>query len=222
MHTPDGFLTSWICVVMLLISLLPLLLALNNLRKSFSLKKAGAIVAVTAAILVMQAFDFPVPNGTTGHLLGITFALLALGIDGAVLSMTVALAIQAFVFADGGITTLGANVFNMAVLGVYIAHFVSRSLSGTTVYVRTFVASWLSVFIAAISCALQLAISGTVPLVPALMEMGGTHAVVGGIEGLATALFAVVLCNRTGIMRTLEKTASRPSYSPVKCEKMDS
>jgi cobalt/nickel transport system permease protein len=187
MHTPDGLLTSWVCVAMMLASLVPILLALNNLRRDMTKDKALKLASVAAIIFAGQMLNFPIGGGTSGHLIGAAFAFIALGLDGAIIAVSVVLALQAVVFGDGGMLAFGANAFNMAIVGVYAARFA---------YARwgAFAASWLSVVAASISCAALLVASGA-PLV-AFMAMGLTHALIGIGEGLITVLLLEAYWNR--------------------------
>jgi cobalt/nickel transport system permease protein len=195
MHTPDGFLTSWVCVLMLLLSLLPISLALRNLSKGMDKRKALAIGTVSVVIFLAQMLNFPIANGTSGHLIGAMFALLVLGVDSAVLSMALVLIVQAFVYGDGGVFSLGANVFNMAVLGVYSADFAFKRLELDR-NAKIFVAGAVSVVAASAACSLELAASGTSPILAVLGAMTITHIVIGAAEGLLTIALLGVFANR--------------------------
>jgi cobalt/nickel transport system permease protein len=106
--------------------------------------------------------------------------------------MTSVVAIQALIFQDGGLLALGANIFNMAIVGVavsYMAYRTVQKLAGGHrwgIYVGGFIAAWLSIEVVALSVALQLAFSGTSPANIAVLAMGGIHAIIGIGEGLIT------------------------------------
>jgi cobalt/nickel transport system permease protein len=106
--------------------------------------------------------------------------------------MTSVVSIQALIFQDGGLVVLGANLFNMAVVGVFVSYFVYRTIqriaSGRTwgIFIGSFVAAWTAIFVAALAAALQLALSGTSPANIAVPAMGGVHALIGIGEGLIT------------------------------------
>ena len=114
--------------------------------------------------------NFPVAGGTSGHFLGAALAAILLGPWLACLTMAVVLSLQAFVFADGGITALGANILNMGVIGALLVGglmLASRRVltkSRTNLLAITAVGAWLAVMAGAAATALELAISGTVPL----------------------------------------------------------
>jgi cobalt/nickel transport system permease protein len=102
--------------------------------------------------------------------------------------------VQAIVFQDGGITALGANVLNMGIISVFVGYYVYRLVSELLKGKRLaepvggFVAGWASIVVAAVACAVELALSGTSPLGVALPAMAGVHALIGIGEGLITAL----------------------------------
>jgi cobalt/nickel transport system permease protein len=109
-----------------------------------------------------------------------------------VLVMTAVVATQALIFQDGGLLALGANLFNMAVIGVavsYGVYQVFRKISRGQkwgVFAGGFAAAWMSIFIASLAAAMQLAASGTSPANLALPAMAGIHALIGIGEGLIT------------------------------------
>jgi cobalt/nickel transport system permease protein len=88
------------------------------------------LISVFAAFsFVLMMFNLPLPGGTTGHALGVTIAAIVIGPAGAILSISIAIAIQALFFGDGGITTLGANCFNMAIVGSLVAYVTYRMIA---------------------------------------------------------------------------------------------
>jgi len=101
--------------------------------------------------------------------------------------------VQALLFQDGGILALAANVLNMAVVGIFVAHFASRGLRALLGRGRSaglagaFVAGWLSVVGAALACAAELALSGAADAGVVFTAMGSVHALIGIGEGLITA-----------------------------------
>ena len=147
---------------------------------------------LAAAIFAGQMLNFSVTGGTSGHLMGAAIATILLGPWAAVLVMTAVVGIQALIFQDGGILALGANIFNMGVVGVAVSYFTYRTITQIArnqkwgVFVGGFAAGWLSIFIAALGVALQLALSGTSPANLAVPVMGAIHALIGVGEGLIT------------------------------------
>jgi cobalt/nickel transport system permease protein len=106
--------------------------------------------------------------------------------------LTVVLIVQCLLFQDGGLIALGANVFNMAIVGVWGAWMVFESVKKMVprwgLEVAAFVAAWISVVLAASMCAFELSLSGTVPFSTALIAMVSVHAIIGVGEGVITVL----------------------------------
>ena len=208
MHIPDGFLSVPVAVVMWLISIAIVAVALKRASRDLGERQVPLMGVLAACIFAGQMLNFAVAGGTSGHLLGAALAAILLGPWAAVLVLTTVVGVQALIFQDGGLLALGANIFNMAVVGVFVAHFGYRSMqrlvgrSRWSVPVSGFVAGWLSVFIAALATALELALSGTSPANVAVLAMGGIHALIGIGEGLITAgALAVIAAARPDLLR---------------------
>jgi cobalt/nickel transport system permease protein len=103
--------------------------ALKRVKRVLSHRAIPLISVFAAFSFVVMMFNLPLPGGTTGHALGVTIAAIVLGPWGSILAISIALAIQALFFGDGGITTLGANAFNMAIVGSFVAYGVYRLIS---------------------------------------------------------------------------------------------
>ena len=104
----------------------------KRIRRVLFSRAIPLISVFSAFCFVLMMFNLPLPGGTTGHAVGVTAATMVLGPWGAILATSIALAIQAFFFGDGGITTLGANCFNMAIVGAFVAYAVYRLLAGSS------------------------------------------------------------------------------------------
>ncbi|MCA1954503.1 MAG: energy-coupling factor ABC transporter permease [Anaerolinea sp.] len=192
MHIPDGFLSIVVLVVCWVISLTVIGVALRRLNRLDSDRNDSLMGVLAAAIFAGQMLNFSVTGGTSGHLLGAALATILVGPYAAVLVMTIVVSTQALLFQDGGLLALGANLFNMAVVGVFVAYAVNRlvrRLLGETrlaIFISGFAAAWSSIFVASLACALELAFSGTSPANIAVPAMGGIHALIGLGEGLIT------------------------------------
>ncbi|XWK86170.1 MAG: energy-coupling factor ABC transporter permease [Phormidium sp.] len=203
LHIPDGFLSWPVSLVCWILAIALIALCLNRVQAQYQ-EKAVPLMGVCAAfIFAAQMINFPIPGGTSGHLLGGTLAGVLLGPWAGSLVMVVVFIVQAAIFQDGGLTVLGANVTNMGLIGTFGGYYVYRTIryaigrdTWAGVAVGTAVASWLSVFVAAILTALQLALSGTVPLGIALTAMASWHILIGIGEALIT-LAAVSFIWRT-------------------------
>jgi len=190
MHIPDGFLDAKTWVSLGVVSAAAVGWALKRSGEEMD-EQSVPLMGVTAAfIFAAQLVNFPIVGGTSGHFLGGALAAILLGPSTGLLIMTTILIVQALLFGDGGLTALGANVFNMGIIGSvggYFLYRIARRLSGEgRATAPAFIAGWLSVVLAATACALELAISGTAPLPLVLPAMAGFHALIGIGEGLIT------------------------------------
>ncbi|HET89645.1 MAG TPA: cobalamin biosynthesis protein CbiM [Chloroflexi bacterium] len=197
MHIPDGFLSVLVSVVFWALSVVGVGYALKRVNEDLGERQVPIMGVLAAAIFAGQMLNFSVTGGTSGHLLGAALATIVLGPWAAVLVMTSVVGIQAVVFQDGGLLALGANIFNMSIVGVAVSYFTYKSMQRLlqqlvkdqpwSIPVSGFVAGWVSIFIAALACALQLALSGSSPANVAIPAMSGIHALIGIGEGLITA-----------------------------------
>lgn len=192
MHIPDGFLSVPVSIVFWILSIAVIVIALRQVNRQLGEREVPLMGVLAAAIFAGQMLNFTVVGGTSGHLLGAALATILLGPWAAVLAMTCVVGVQALIFQDGGLLALGANLFNMAVIGVSIAYGANRlgrRLFGegrSGILISGFAAAWFSIFVAALAAALQLALSGTSPANLAVPAMAGIHALIGIGEGLIT------------------------------------
>ncbi len=126
MHIPDGYLSPSTCAVLYGGAGVGWYAALRRVKRAVNARMVPLIAVFAAFSFLIMMFNLPLPGGTTGHALGVTIAAIVLGPSGAILALSIAIAIQALFFGDGGITTLGANCFNMAVAGSLVAYFSYR------------------------------------------------------------------------------------------------
>jgi cobalt/nickel transport system permease protein len=129
MHIPDGYLSPTTCVALYAASTPFWYVALQRLRRLLHTKVLPLLSVFAAFSFVVMMFNLPLPGGTTGHAVGMGLSAIVLGPWGAILAISVALTVQALFFGDGGITTLGANCFNMAIVGSLVAYAVYRLLA---------------------------------------------------------------------------------------------
>lgn len=196
LHIPDGFISAPVSVLFLAISAFFVYLALRGAKNQLDEKVAPLAGLAAVFIFAMQMINFPVAAGTSGHLIGGALAAILIGPWAGVLAVTVVLIVQALVFADGGLTAIGLNVFIMAILPTMAAWYIFRFfqkifpknrigfLSATTI------AAYLSVPIAAIGFTIQFALGGTavITLNKVLIAMVGVHSVIGIGEAIITVL----------------------------------
>ena len=193
MHIPDGFVSVPVAAATSVVSVAALGVALGRSKDAFGVRRAPILGLTTAFIFAAQMINFPVAGGTSGHLLGGALAAIVLGSPWAgALCIATVLIIQAVLFADGGITALGANIFNLAFIGVWVGWSLTQTLhrlmggSKSRLPLASGIAAAISVVVAAICAALQLAISGTANLGVILPAMAGVHILIGVGEGLIT------------------------------------
>ncbi len=155
--------------------------------------------SLTSLVFALQMLNFPIQNGTSGHFLGITLLILLLGIPYGILAMTIILTIQCLVFADGGISVLGANILNMALVGalpaLFYSYFIKENEKLNIVQRNIFIffVSWFSIFLAAFSCSIELWLSNTITFEKVMPAMLKVHSIIGIFEGVITiALFSIL------------------------------
>lgn len=192
MHIPDGFLSVPVSILLWIVAIIVVGYALKRVSADLGERQVPMMGVLAAAIFAGQMLNFAVAGGTSGHLIGSAIATILLGPWAATLILTCVVSIQALIFQDGGLLTLGANIFNMGIVSVAVAYMVYRSIQRLAkdqpwgIFVGGFTSAWLSVEVAALGCALELALSGTSPANIAIPAMSGIHALIGIGEGLIT------------------------------------
>jgi cobalt/nickel transport system permease protein len=209
MHIPDGFLSVPVSIVFWILSLLIVGYALKRVGADLGERQVPIMGVLAAAIFAGQMLNFAVAGGTSGHLIGAALAVILLGPWAATLVLTCVIVIQALIFQDGGLLVLGANIFNMAIVGVSVAYMVFRAIRSLTrdrswgLFVGGFLAAWSSVEVSALGTALELSLSGTSPANIAIPAMGGIHALIGIGEGLITVgALAFLQSSRVDLLKT--------------------
>ncbi len=202
MHIPDGFLNATTSIGTGLVAAGGIGAALRQSGRSLSTDRRIPLAGISAAmIFVLQMLNFPVAFGTSGHLLGGALAAVLLGPWLGVLVLTVVVGVQALVFADGGISALGSNLLNMAVVTVLVGWAVFRLVRSVTpdrrwaVTVAVFLAGLASVVASAVAFSIEYALGGQggAPLGSVLAAMTSVHLVIGVGEGLISALIVGAL-----------------------------
>jgi len=193
MHIPDGFIDGKTAATAAILSVVGVGLALRNVKRHLPARKVPLLGLAAAFLFAAQMVNFPVAGGTSGHLIGGLLIAALLGPGAAVVVVTAVLIVQCFLFADGGVLALGANIFNMGIVGATggyaIFLLVGKILPGTRGRVTAVAfAGWCSTVLAAMSCAGQLAWSGTVAWSAVFPAMVGVHILIGIGEGLISAL----------------------------------
>jgi len=241
MHIPDGYLSPSTCAVLYGGAGAGWYGALRRVRRTLNARMVPLVSVFAAFSFIVMMFNLPLPGGTTGHALGVTIAAIVLGPAGAILAVSIAITIQALFFGDGGITTLGANCFNMAVAGSLVAYFTYRvvaagaALTARRRVLAAAVAGYLAVnasaFLAAVEFGVQPLLfhdANGVPLyapyslrvaIPAMMighllVAGVAEAAISaGLVGFLQASDPALLFNTSGLTGMTEGASAAPRGS---------
>ena len=164
MHIPDGYLSPTTCAVAYAAAAPFWYVALNRVKRLMQSRVVPLLAVVSAFCFVIMMFNLPIPGGTTAHAVGMGVAAIVLGPWAAILAISIALAIQALFFGDGGITAFGANCLNMAIVGSLVAygtyHLISAraALDSPRRIVAAAIAGYLAINVAAFLAALEFGI----------------------------------------------------------------
>jgi len=209
MHIPDGFIDIPTSVAFAGLAATGVAISLKGAKSTLDEKTAPLAGLTATFIFAVQMLNFPVAAGTSGHLLGGALAAVLVGPWAASLALTVVLLMQALLFADGGLTALGLNVFNMSLIGVWVGYLIFTLVkkllpkNKSSISVAAFLAGLISVPFAAAGFVLQYAIGGTATfsISQVLTAMLGTHFLIGIGEGVITALaVGAVMASRSDLV----------------------
>ncbi|MBI5287010.1 MAG: cobalt transporter CbiM [Deltaproteobacteria bacterium] len=229
MHIPDGYLGPKTCAV-LYTAMVPIwYLAARKVQKTLQAKEIPLLALGAAFTFVIMMFNIPIPGGSTGHMVGAVVVASVLGPWTGVVALSLSLTIQALLFGDGGITTLGANCFNLAFLmpftGYYVYQIIAAGNTGQKRrWVALFLAGYISINIAAIAVAIELGIQPMIasgpdgkplyapyPLTVTIPGMLFTHLLFfGPVEAIGTAMVV------SYIFKVNESLLYKPTTNPLK------
>jgi cobalt/nickel transport system permease protein len=208
MHIPDGILNPYICILMYIVAFGFLIWAWKGIKRTLPRTFAPLVAIVAAVLVLVQLFEFPVAGGgSTWHVMGGTLVTMILGPEGGVISMTITLVFQALVLGDGGLSSFGANVFNMAVIGglsfFLVKILLNRHFSSKRLAYSLFIASWASNVLTALSVGIEIGIyplagqiGGLSVTVPAMLFWYGPT---GLVEAVLTSSIVVSLSKTRSI-----------------------
>ncbi|OWA10689.1 cobalt ABC transporter permease [Streptomyces sp. CS159] len=196
MHVPDGFINAPTSAVTGVVAAGAIAVSLRGARRELDERTAPLAGLVAAFIFAVQMLNFPVAAGTSGHLLGGALAAILVGPYTGVLCVSVVLLMQGILFADGGLTALGVNITDMAIVTTVVAYALFRGLvkvlprTRRSVTVASFVAALISVPAAALAFTFLYWIGGTtdVSIGKVATAMIGVHLLIGIGEAVITAL----------------------------------
>jgi cobalt/nickel transport system permease protein len=195
MHMSDGLVNAPTAAAFGLVAALGLALAISRAKTDLDDRMAPMAGLVTAFVFAVQMINFPILPGASGHLLGGALVAILVGPWVGALCIAIVLTVQALLFADGGLTALGTNIVNMALVGVFVGYGVALALRGLARRSRTgllataFVAALLNTVVAALAFVVEYAIGGAggASLGTVFALMLGLHVLIGIGEGIITA-----------------------------------
>lgn len=208
MHIPDGYLSPQTCAIMGAIAVPILGTAAVKLKKTLKDKQVPLLAIGAAFSFTIMMYNVPIPDGTTAHAVGASILAIILGPWAATVGVSIALIIQAFFFGDGGILTLGANIFNMAFMIPFVSYYIYKLISGKSEisskrrFIGSIIAGYVAITIGSVCAGIELGIqpllfhtaNGTplyapytlIQTVPAMLFAHLTLA--GPVEGVVTSL----------------------------------
>tara|TARA_B100001093_G_C26847077_1_gene1023359 strand:+ start:3051 stop:3986 length:936 start_codon:yes stop_codon:yes gene_type:complete len=201
MHVPDGFMNVTMSAATGVISFGTLWAYIRSAKDLIADKFIALTGMMSALIFVLQMINFPVAAGTSGHLLGGALAVIVLGPRLGLICLSVVVIIQSLLFADGGLSALGVNVLNMAIVTSATSWFIVKywikfiGKNKTSIVTVSVLAGILSVVFSSIAFTIQYAIGGTIsiPVGTVLIAMVSTHLIIGLGEGIITGLIITLL-----------------------------
>lgn len=235
MHIPDNYLSPQTDVVMA-VAMVPVWVhCVRKVRATLDRKHLSFLGVCAAFSFLLMMFNVPLPGGTTGHAVGASLIALLLGPEAACLAVTVALALQALLFGDGGILSFGANCFNMAFVIPFLSVLVFRGLRGalpknTTGFVlSSAIAGWVGICVAALCASIEFGIQPALfhdaagnplycpfPLSVSIPAMVIPHMLVAGVvEGVSCAAILMFI-KRTAPELVIGPGAEEIDAAPAK------
>jgi cobalt/nickel transport system permease protein len=212
LHAPDGFFSTPVSGFFWLVTAIVLGISLKKAGEQLDERAVPLMGVMAAFIFAAQMFNFTIPGGTSGHLLGGVLAAILLGPWAGTIVMACVVGVQALVFQDGGLVVLGVNIFNMGIVGTLGGFWLYRTLTVVlggeekSRLVAAAIAAWCAVFVAAVLTAFELAISDTTSLSTALPAMAGWHVLIGIGEALITvAALSFIAASRADLLQLREQ-----------------
>jgi len=202
MHIPDGFLDIKTLTTTNAVSVGLLYLAIKKVNKFITPERIPIMGVSAAFVFTLQLIAFPVISGTSVHLLGSVLISVLLGPFSGLLIISSALVLQAILFQHGGIISIGANIFNIGIIGCILGYFIYRVYPNRLLAA---ISAWITTVIGAFFCILELYLSGKVDLKTGLIAMLSTHAITGIIEAIATYLILLSINKIRPDIENIEK-----------------
>jgi len=195
-HIPDGFLDPVTAGVTYLVSIAYAVYAFRRLRAEKG--RVELVTPLAAGIFAAQMLNWPLPGGTSLHFVGGALSGILLGPWLGFLPMFLVLLVQCLLFHDGGITALGANLLNMAIIDVLAGYAVYKLVPQRYKVFGAFLGGWLGITLAGLACGVEIGVSSQLPygLAVTVPVMAGWHAALGVVEGAITAAVVSYISRR--------------------------
>jgi cobalt/nickel transport system permease protein len=195
MHMSDGLVNAPTAVLFGVLAAVVLALAVRRAQTDLDDRTAPMAGLVTAFVFAVQMINFPILPGASGHLLGGALVSILVGPWVGTLCIAIVLVVQALLFADGGLTALGTNITNMALIGVFVGYAVALAMrplarrSRGGLLSTAFLAAFVGTVVASLGFVLEYAIggAGATSVGTVFTLMVGLHALIGIGEGVITA-----------------------------------
>ncbi|GAB88471.1 energy-coupling factor ABC transporter permease [Gordonia rhizosphera] len=221
MHMSDGIIDAPVSLLFGLVAFAGLAVCVWRARTDLDEKTVPMAGLVAAFIFAVQMINFPILPGVSGHLLGGALAAILVGPFTGALCIAIVLIVQSLMFADGGVTALGANITNMALVSTFVGYLVAlaghrllgRGTSVRRLGVVAFVAALCGTVAAATGFVVEYGLGGAAQasLTTVAGYMWGTHTLIGVGEGLITAVTVMAVVRaRPDLVYLLR---SRTSYA---------
>ncbi len=215
MHIPDGMLSTPVVATTGATAAGFVAYAVSWTRRYLDERRIVLMAVMAALVFALQMLNFPVAGGTSGHFAGGAAAAIVLGPWPAVIVLTTVLAVQALVFADGGVLALGANILNIGVVAPFVGYLVWRVATRwretrPVAIGGAFVAAWAACVLSALMAGLEIWLSGNARFGLVMSAMGFWHSLIGIGEGLITAgLVAYLLSVRPDLVTARASDSTR-------------
>ncbi len=206
MHIPDGFLSMPVIVVMWILTIIVVGYSIKRTNNQITERHIPLMGVMAAFVFAAQMVNVPVAAGTSGHFLGGVLVAIFLGPWIGTVVMATVFIVQAVLFQDGGILALGANIFNMGVVGTVVGYYLYRGFLRYTKKktASAAAAAWVAIVLSSLVCAVELAVSGTSPFHVVVPAMTGIHVIIGIIEAVITVVVISAVMKARPDLLTLE------------------
>ncbi|MHB0912925.1 MAG: cobalt transporter CbiM [Armatimonadota bacterium] len=226
MHIPDGYLGPQTYTAAYAAALPFWVIASRKLNKTLRSRQVPLLALSAAFSFVIMMFNVPIPGGTTGHAVGAVLIAMLLGPWAACIAVSIALIVQAFIFGDGGITAIGANCFNMAVIMPFVGYGVYRLIAGRTDilsrrrWIGAAAGGYVGLNAAALAAGIEFGIQPALAHDASGLALYAPYSLSVAVPAMTLEhllLFGIVEAVVTGLVVTyIQKTDSSLLYRPVK------